>query len=298
MQAMILAAGFGTRLQPYSLVKPKPLFPILNTPLLVATIDRLKNAGFKKITVNCHHLRNLIVEVIDSIPGVIIQQEPMILGTAGGLRLALDHLDDEPLLVTNGDIYHTIDYGRVYEKHLQNDFDVTMVLHDYPRFNVVTKVGESVSGFDAAEHQGNKWAFTGLQVINPCVLSSIPAHKTSCIIQHYRALIQKNISIGSMTAYDPNWTDMGTPGDYLDLHRHLLDGTVPVWPEICRSKPSSIYIDARARCDKPVYFNQWACVGLSDVGARARITRSVVWDGAFVPPGARLSDAIVTPDLT
>ncbi|MBT8361729.1 MAG: nucleotidyltransferase family protein [Desulfobacterales bacterium] len=296
MQAMILAAGFGTRLQPYSLVKPKPLFPILNTPLLVATIDRLKNAGFKKIIVNCHHLRNLIVEVIDSIPGVIIQQEPMILGTAGGLRLALDHLDDEPLLVTNGDIYHTIDYARVYEKHLQSEYDVTMVLHDYPRFNVVTKVGERVLGFDAAEHQGNKWAFTGLQVIKPGVLSSIPAHKTSCIIQHYRALIQKNISIGSMTAHDTNWTDMGTPGDYLNLHRHLLDSTVPVWPEICRSKPPSIYIDARASCDKPVYFNQWACVGQSDVGGRATITRSIIWDGAFVPPKARLSDAIVTPD--
>jgi len=298
MQAMILAAGFGTRLQPYSLVKPKPLFPILNTPLLVATIDRLKKAGFKKITINCHHLQNLIVEVIDSIPGVIIQQEPTILGTAGGLRLALDHVDDEPLLVTNGDIYHTIDYVQIYEKHLQSEFDVTMVLHDYPRFNSVTTAGDRVLGFDSAQNQGAKWAFTGLQVINPGVLSSIPPNKPSCIIQHYRTLIQKDIPIGCVTVHDANWTDMGTPGDYLDLHRRLLDGTVPVWQEICQSKPPSIYIGAHASCDKPVYFNQWACVGLTHIGAHATITRSVIWDGAVVPPKASLSDTIVAPGLT
>jgi mannose-1-phosphate guanylyltransferase len=298
MQAMILAAGLGTRLQPYSLVKPKPLFPILNKPLLVATIDRLKNAGFNKITINCHHLRNLIVEVIDTIPGVIIQQEPIILGTAGGLRLALDHMDNEPILVTNGDIYHTIDYAGVYEKHRQNEFEVTMVLHDYRRFNVVTRRGDRVLGFDSTQSQDVKWAFTGIQVINPGVLVSIPANEPRCIIEHYRTLIQKDIPIGSLTVNDTHWTDMGTPGDYLDLHKRLLGGTIPVWSEICRSKPPSIYIDADASYDKPVYFNQWACVGSSHVGAHATITRSVVWDGADIPANTKLSDAIVTPDKT
>ena len=56
MQAMILAAGLGTRLQPYTLFRPKPLFPVLNRPLLHRLLDSLLAAGCKKIVVNCHHL--------------------------------------------------------------------------------------------------------------------------------------------------------------------------------------------------------------------------------------------------
>ncbi len=118
MQAMILAAGFGTRLQPYSLIRPKPLFPVLNRPLLLATIDRLKNAGFSLIVVNCHHLRQQIVSAVKDIPGVIVQEEPLILGTGGGLALAARNLNNEPLLVTNGDMFEArTDPGRRPRRH-------------------------------------------------------------------------------------------------------------------------------------------------------------------------------------
>ena len=75
MQAMILAAGFGTRLLPYTQYLPKPLFPVLNTPLLLATVKRLQSSGFAPIIVNCHHLGEQIVDCFQDIPGVIIQQE-------------------------------------------------------------------------------------------------------------------------------------------------------------------------------------------------------------------------------
>ncbi|NNK15095.1 MAG: NTP transferase domain-containing protein, partial [Desulfofustis sp.] len=75
MQAMILAAGFGTRLLPYTKYLPKPLFPVLNTPLLLAAVKRLKNSGFSKIIVNCHHLGEQIVTCLRDIPGVSVQQE-------------------------------------------------------------------------------------------------------------------------------------------------------------------------------------------------------------------------------
>ena len=86
MQAMILAAGFGTRLLPYTKYRPKPLFPVLNTPLLVAAVRRLKKFGFSRIVVNCHHLGEQISAALDDIDGVRIQYEETILGTGGGLR--------------------------------------------------------------------------------------------------------------------------------------------------------------------------------------------------------------------
>ncbi len=135
MQAMILAAGFGTRLLPHTKIRPKPLFPVINTPLLLLTIDRLKHFGFSRIVVNCHYLREQIVQAVAEIPGVIVQEEEKILGTGGGLRQALTSLDEGPLLVTNGDIYHTIDLGQLYMYHGERGNAVTMAMHDYPRFN-------------------------------------------------------------------------------------------------------------------------------------------------------------------
>ena len=129
MQAMILAAGYGTRLHPYTEHRPKPLFPLLNIPLLQLTIKRLQRAGFDHIVVNCHHLKERVTEILSTIPGVILQEETRILGTGGGLRYAYDKLLDEPLLITNGDIYHTIDFLQLYEKHLQSNCPVSLALH-------------------------------------------------------------------------------------------------------------------------------------------------------------------------
>ncbi len=89
MQAMILAAGLGTRLLPHTSIRPKPLFPVLNSPLLLLTIARLKNFGFDHIIVNCHHLREQIVEAVELIEDVMVIEEEIILGTGGGLRGAV-----------------------------------------------------------------------------------------------------------------------------------------------------------------------------------------------------------------
>ena len=105
MKAMILAAGLGTRLLPFTLKRPKPLFPILNTPLLGLTVNRIRNSGFSEILVNGHHLRQQIKKAVQHEENCILQEEEKILGTGGGLRMALPHFNHEPVLVVNGDIY-------------------------------------------------------------------------------------------------------------------------------------------------------------------------------------------------
>ena len=130
MKAMILAAGFGTRLLPYTLKRPKPLFPVLDRPLLHLTFSRIRKAGFAEIIVNCHHLRHQIRQALRHETGCIIQEEEKVLGTGGGLHMALPHFNGKPALVVNGDIYHTIDYREVYQHHCASGADITLVLHE------------------------------------------------------------------------------------------------------------------------------------------------------------------------
>jgi mannose-1-phosphate guanylyltransferase len=292
MQAMILAAGFGTRLLPHTLVRPKPLFPILNQPLLLLTIKRLQNLGFDHIVVNCHHLRQQIVDVLHGLSGVVVQEEEIILGTGGGLRRALSLLRDEPLLVSNGDIYHSIDFLQLYRNHEESGQAVTLAMHDCPRFNSVTVEGGKITEFaNIASSAG--LAFTGLHVLEPAILQEIGDDGFSCIIDHYRRLLEKGIKIDCYRTDGCYWTDMGTPGDYLALHDGLLTETIPCWQEI-GPVHGPYCLAGRADLGARVTLHGWACVGNACIGEGSHLERSVVWDDITVPGGSRLVDCIVS----
>jgi mannose-1-phosphate guanylyltransferase len=280
-QAMILAAGLGTRLRPYSLIRPKPLFPVLNKPLLIATIERLQRAGFTRIVVNCHHLAEQIIAAVGEIDGVIIQHEPEILGTGGGPRRALEHFLDAPVLITNGDIYHCVDFSGIYHTHIRSGREITMVLHDCRRFNQVSVNSAGVTGFgDAAGER--MLAYTGVQVVNPEVLEPIRNHACSCIIDHYRGLLRDSVFIGYHEISDPHWTDMGTPGDYLSLHGRLLCGQTPWWEEFGKYRGVMHLVEPTAAVASSARLIDWNCVGRAEISAGAVLSRSVVWDGAVV----------------
>ena len=302
MKAMILAAGLGTRLLPYTLKRPKPLFPILNIPLLHLTVARIKKSGFSDIVVNCHHLRQQITKVLKDETGIILQDEENILGTGGGLRMALPHFGHEPVLVVNGDIYHSIDYRDVYRHHCESKADVTLVLHDYPRFNDVA-VSErlEIRDFNKTENiSGEKekvLAFTGIHVINPEVLQSIPQNTTFCIIDCYKKLLRQGGSIRAYLAKDHYWTDMGTPADYLKLHGDLLRQKIPIYDELAENVAEAPFVGAEnASIASDAQLLDWACIGKGvTIGAGATLQRVVIWDGAVIPAGAIIKDAIVTP---
>jgi len=294
MQAMILAAGFGTRLLPYTRFLPKPLFPVLNRPLLLATIERLQRFGFQKIIVNCHHLQEKIVEKIADIPGVLVQREETILGTGGGLRRALAVMDDSPLLITNGDIYHLVDMLELYRYHASRSAPVTMAMHDYRRFKSVQVQEDQVVAFD---RQGaiDSLAFTGLHVIDPEILAQLEDGVQSCIIELYRRLLQAGQPINCYRVDGSFWTDMGTPDDYLALHGLLLRGLVPVWPEFGEKfSPESPYcVHAQATLPDSVGLSDWVAVGKAVIGDSCRLRRVVIWDGAVVAENVCLQDEII-----
>jgi mannose-1-phosphate guanylyltransferase len=301
MKAMILAAGLGTRLLPYTLKRPKPLFPILNKPLLGLTITRIKQAGFTDIVVNAHHLRDQIKKALQDEADIVLQEEEKILGTGGGLRLALPHFGHEPILVVNGDIYHSIDYSSVYRFHCKVNSDVTLVVHDYPRFNNITmdEMG-SITSFDNPVPNSctreRIVAFTGIHVINPDVLQAIPQDKTSCIIDCYTNVLKQGGSIKAYLATGHYWTDMGTQADYLKLHEELLEKKAPIYEELCETAAGGPFVGAHnANVDKNVKLLDWVCIGSgATIEANVTLQRSVVWDDAIVPAGSVIKDAIVT----
>ncbi len=289
---MILAAGLGTRLLPYTRLRPKPLFPVLGEPLLKRIIGQLRAAGLGPIVVNAHHLAGQIAACLADEPDLILQREDTELGTGGGLRLALPHFQGRPVLVTNGDIFHDIDYRQVLAGHQASGCPLTMVMHDLPRFNSVPVAGGRVLGLPAGGRPAEvppgarRLAFTGIHVVEPALLADIPSGSFHSILDRYQGHLDEGGQIHALTVRDHFWRDIGTPRDYLELHRHLLlaDGAAP-----------SFRLAPGVRLGREVTLDDWGYVGAGAViGDRARLARVVVWEGAEIPAGQALADCLVT----
>lgn len=291
MRAMILAAGLGTRLRPYSLLRPKPLFPVLGEPLLLRIVKQLRGAGFSPIVVNAHYLAEQVVALLVDQPDIILQHEPMELGTGGGLRMALPHFADEPVLVTNGDIYHDIDYGAIYTQHVEGDCPISMVMHDCPKFNKVMVASDRVYAFSCGETvsgpsgvPSESLAFTGIHVVRPAVLRAIPPAVFSSIIDRYQGHLNEGGQIVSIKVEGHFWTDIGTIEDYLDLHQTLLTAKQP-----CFRLAEDVSLGQNVRME------EWGYVGVgASLGAGAHLSRVVVWGGAVVEQGAVFADCLLT----
>ena len=131
-QAMILAAGLGTRLKPLTDTMPKALVPVGGTPLLDLNIRKLQAQGYDRFVVNIHHFAQQIVDYVaqqDYAPLVRFSDETDgLLETGGGLKkAALLFADDTPVLIHNVDILDNVDYDWFARQH-QPDEDAVLLV--------------------------------------------------------------------------------------------------------------------------------------------------------------------------
>lgn len=214
MKALILAAGLGTRLLPYTQAIPKPLFTLMSSPMLEHLIQKLVDTGCEQIVINTHHLHEQIKDfVMQSRYRDIIQtiHEPVILDTGGAIANAKPFLKNHPFFVINSDIISNIDLKKAYTFHKQSNCLATLVLHDHDQFNKV-KIDDFdyIQGFD---EKTSGLAFTGVQILSPkifaCfpekkIFSSIEVYKNLCKTKQVKAFVDKNIF----------WSDIGTKDSY------------------------------------------------------------------------------------
>lgn len=303
MHAMILAAGLGTRLRPYSDRCPKPLFPVLGKPLIIHLLEQLRISGCKSITINSHYLVEQFSELLAAENDVKLQVEEDILGTGGGLRKALSYFGREPLLVINGDIVHSLDLTEIYNLHLVSSSPVSMVVHDRSRFNNLLispaglVAGLRVGKGQVSQDSGDRLlAFAGIHVIDPQVLQDIPAEGFYDIIDLYKNMVAAGAEINAIEVSDHFWADIGTPEDYLDLHGRLLnEPDLAAKCGVGSGNDPAIHLGDGIILGNDVDFDDWAWVGNGvRIGDGARIARSVLWDGAAVSDRMVIEDEIVT----
>jgi len=285
MKALILAAGFGTRLKPYTDLLPKPLFPLGEDSLLDLIISSLCEAGCLGIRVNTHHLGDRIRRHIKThrypIP-VETCHEPDILGTGGAIGNAGGFLDDRPFMVINSDIVTDIDLAAVYRYHLTHTHPATLVLLNHPAFNsVAVDRDDYVVGFDKiTSSESNRshpaLTFSGIQVLDPGCLRFFPRGVFSSSIDAYRKMMASGLKIKAWKTDRHRWRDIGTPERYKKAVMEVMipkafekafpgsgdstikrarlkgDGSDRKWYRVSAGRPSLILVDHGIRATDAV----------------------------------------------
>ena len=132
-KAMVLAAGFGTRLRPLTYETPKPLLPLQEARIIDYPLELLEQGGITQVVINLHHLGDQIRDYIGNGSRYGFQvaysvEKPNILGTGGGIKNVQEFMGDEPFVVINGDTLIKADLKELIKHHNESGAAATMTL--------------------------------------------------------------------------------------------------------------------------------------------------------------------------
>lgn len=216
-RAVILAGGRGTRLAPYTLVFPKPLMPLGETPILEVLLQQLARDGFTDVTLAVGYLSELIQSYFGdgSRLGLSIDysKEEAPLGTAGPLKLVPGIA--EPFLAMNGDILSTLDYGHFLDEHVASGAAASIATYVRTHtidFGVVETEGDRLVGY--REKPTSEFRVSmGVNAISPRALEMIPADVPFDIPDLMRALVAAGEYV-RVVPFDGYWLDIGRHDDF------------------------------------------------------------------------------------
>lgn len=318
MKAMILAAGFGTRLAPLTDEVPKPLLPVATRPQIEWVLEMLRRNGVTDVVINCHHLGDRIRESLGTEYrgeiSITYSIEDEILGTGGGLKKVEDFFDEEPFIVVNTDTLIDIDLKEVVRSHVERDAVATMIVREWDPEGGYGRVEMNYAGRIVRMlemrrgEEGRPVIFTGVHVLGKKVFSYIPKEYYWCInADCYTAMLEQGEGIWGFETED-YWRDMGTLRGYYDANRDFLHGIMPsqskeLFDEVREgmktSFPKSVKIIRPVLIGAGCELEEGCRIGpevvLGDdcvVGEGARIERVVGFDGALFEPGERVKELI------
>jgi NDP-sugar pyrophosphorylase family protein len=292
MRAMILSAGYGTRLWPLTEDRTKPAIPILGKPLVGYVAEYLAHYGCRDIVVNLHHRPESVKASLGdgSQFGVTLQyvEEPEILGTSGALDNARDLLGNSTFIVINGKIITDIDLSQALETHRRSRALATLVLLPNvrrERFSIVNTADGYVRGFlgmPASDCQDAPVMFTGIQILEPGIFEYIPrgvfSHSTTDV---YPRAIAEGQRIAAHVARG-KWFELSTIQRYLDISLTLL-----------AERGEDNYRGSNCTVSEDAQLTQSILWDNVVVGAGARLNRVILADGVRIEPGEVIEESAV-----
>jgi NDP-sugar pyrophosphorylase family protein len=279
--ALLLTAGLGMRLRPLTDVRAKPAIPVAGEPMVRRIIGWLASSGIDDLVLNLHHLPDTLTAAVGDGGdlGVRVRyswEQPRILGSAGGPRLARPLLGADRFWIVNGDTLTDLDLAALQDAHVASGARVTLALvpnREFLRYGgVQLDATHRVTGFTARGPSAEgSYHYIGVQLVDGTVFDVVAAGDAARSIGGiYDTLIaaQPDAIHGFVSA--ASFFDVGTPADYWRTSQAFA-------PPAAAGATPSPSLGRHARVDPT-----------------ARITRSILWDDVQVGRDAVLDECVVT----
>lgn len=214
-QAMILAAGKGTRMRPLTLTTPKPLVPVADKALILWHIERLRSVGICDVVINVGYLGRQIIDTLSKMDlgvNLHISDESVLdepLETAGGIKYALANglLKDEPFILINGDVWTEYDFSALIDHDLSNHL-AHLVLVENPEHNLA---GDFVLDGSLVQPKTDgmpSHTFAGISVLSPRLVDEVTAGEIAPLAPFLKSAMTNNAVTGELMTQ--KWVDVGT----------------------------------------------------------------------------------------
>lgn len=303
LRALVLTAGFGTRLEPLSLFLPKALLPICGEAVAGHALKQLAAAGCESAVLNLHHMGEEIEahfgEEWHGLP-ISYSPESEIQGTWGALYGPREHLAGaDAILLVNGDTLCRWPFESLIKQHFRSGAAVTMLLlRRTAEESLGGPVGVDAGGAvvqlrdsDAVGEVAKRHVFAGAHVLSPSLLDRVEEGFGEIINDLYIPLLAEGERIQGVVT-GRRWHDLGTPERYLDgcLDWARSHGRVVAVRPRNAISPSAV-IDESAIVRRSVIEEGAAVEG------GAQVERSVLLAGAKVAGGSSVKRSIIGPGV-
>jgi mannose-1-phosphate guanylyltransferase/phosphomannomutase len=317
-----MAGGEGTRLRPLTSLRPKPMVPVVNRPIMEHIVGLCHWHGIDEVVATLQFMPQTIQDHFGDGDdwGVhldyAVEDTPR--GTAGSVKNAEALIGDDTFIVISGDSLTDIDLTEVIEAHRAKGAAVTIALKRVPDpldFGVViTDADERIERFLEKPTWGQVFSDTintGIYVIEPSVLDLVPkSGKFDFSADLFPLLMAKGYPMYGHVV-DGYWTDIGSPQAYIRAHWDILDHKVGIYIPGVKAA-GDLWIGEGADIDRDVVLGDKVVIGANAIvraGARigdyavigdsclvgndAEIVRSIVGSDSFIGAGSQLRGAVV-----
>jgi len=320
MQAIIMAGGFGTRLRPLTCNIPKPMVPIMNTPMIGHIVQLLKQHGFDDIIVMLFFQPESIIDYLGdgSVFGVKIQylQPEVDLGTAGSVKFAEKYLHDT-FLVISGDLLTDAELTDFLTFHRSNNGDasilLTKVANPLPFGVVITDKNHRITQFLEKPSWGEVFSDrinSGIYIFEPKILDKMkPNTEYDFGKDVFPRLLEDDTRLLGYPA-EGYWKDIGNLDEYLFVHQDFLAGKVKVTKKGKRKNGlyigentsigknvqfmDSVVLDNNVRIEDGAFLQSSVIGNDTVIRENARIINSIVWDNVSVGDNSQIKNSVIS----
>jgi mannose-1-phosphate guanylyltransferase/phosphomannomutase len=327
MKAVIMAGGFGTRIQPLTSSIPKPMVPLFNRPIMLHIVELLKKHDITELVMLLYHQPEVIKKFFRDgsdfgvkITYVIPLQD---MGTAGAVKAAEKYLD-ERFLVISGDLLTDFNLKKIINFHNDNKAMATITLtsvKDPLQFGVVvTDKERRITQFLEKPGWGeviSDTINTGIYVLEPEILKYIPEGENFDFSQDlFPILLHNNDPLFGFPAKG-YWRDIGNTDSYRDAYHDIFRGRVNlkidepkldfvgkdlrIASDVTLENPSglegTVVVGDNSQIQRGVHIKDTVIGRNCTIEQGARLNRCVIWDNVYVKKGARINDSVVCSNV-